>query len=584
MQHRSLSFLLSPGLVVLAGCPVEQTYADFIDKYGGTYSSESASHSGSGSAVSDGSSGDPSTPTSTTVNSGASAEAGESSESGLTTEAGLSTGLASSGTTDPWVDEVPVLGAFTISPNPVLAAGFVELSADCSDDVGVIELRFLVDEEVIAAVTEAPFSAKWLVKSQVQAGDHTLAVECEDTAGHVVSTAKPVSVTLPATGSVAWSQVHAAFKGNAEAADASAAPDGSWWVCGLADNVGGGTGIWVAHYSAAGEKLFNRVISRGKDQNGRCGGIAVASEDGHRAVLTGNFGPAGLLLPSLWVGLIDEIEVNPVLAESNDALSGYSGNGILINKYGQFEIAGQRFVGGKDWDMFHRVYNHMPGKKELTSSVGLTYGDPDVIDIASAIVENLDGTVTLIGTRTRENQLRAAAVKLDAQHQVDFSGSWPFVSPLVGKDGGAGAFDGSVDSAGNLLLAGWRRQDPKTPSQIMTLKLDPQGSPLGGAALESDKNWPDDNVGLGVAHLSDGTFVVTASVTAGWDDHDIWLRRYPAQDAKFVFQGPYGLLDEPRRVRTNVFDQVLVVGFETVVVMQDGKLAKASRAWLGAFN
>jgi hypothetical protein len=32
MQHRPLSILLSPGLVVLAGCPVEQTYADFIEE------------------------------------------------------------------------------------------------------------------------------------------------------------------------------------------------------------------------------------------------------------------------------------------------------------------------------------------------------------------------------------------------------------------------------------------------------------------------------------------------------------------------------------------------------------------------
>ena len=73
-----------------------------------------------------------------------------------------------------------------------------------------------------AAVIEPPFAAKWLVKSQDQAGDHSLAVECEDTAGNVVSKGQPVSVTLPATGSVAWSQVYPAIKGSAEAADADA--------------------------------------------------------------------------------------------------------------------------------------------------------------------------------------------------------------------------------------------------------------------------------------------------------------------------------------------------------------------------
>jgi len=579
---RTISSFLPFGLVVLAACPVEQTYADLIKEHGGTYASESASHSGSGSAASEGSSGGPSTPTSTTADSAASAEAGESSESGLTTEAGLSTGLASSGTTEPWIDEAPVLGAFMVSPDPVLAAGFVELSADCSDDVGVVELRFLVDGEEISAVTAAPFTAKWLVKSQDQAGDHILAVECEDTAGNVVSTDKPVSVTLPATGSVAWSQVHAAFKGAAEAADVAAAADGSWWVCGYADNVGGGTGVWVAHYSAAGKKLFNRVISRGKDQTGKCGGIAVASEDGHRAVLTGGFGPTGLW-PNLWVGLVDETEINPVLAESNDALTGYWGNDILVNKYGQFEIAGHRVVNGDDLDMAHRVYNYVPGDDELSTSVGTTYGFPGKPDIASAIVENPDGTVTLIGTLTYNQKLTAAAVKLGAQHEIDFADGWPFNAPVEQMQG-AGAMDGSIDTAGNLQLTGWWKKSANDPSQILTLAVDPQGHLVGAMTIEQTPNVGD-NIGFGVARLDGGTVVVAASVTTQKpDNHDMWLRRYGLDDGGIVFQGAYNLLDEPRRVRVNAFDQTLVVGFETVKVLQDGQPTPVKRAWLQAFN
>ena len=208
MQHRTLSALLSPSLIILAGCPVEQAYADFLEKYGGTYSSQSASESEAGETGGTTGQGTP-----TTSASGGSAEAGTSSgDAGLTTEAGQSSGEAT-GTTAPWVDEPPVLGEFVVSPNPVLAAGFIELSADCSDDVGVAEVRFLVDGEVLAAVTEAPFAAKWLVKSQDQIGDHAVAVECEDSAGQVVSTGEEISVALPAPGSVAWSKVHEAFKG-----------------------------------------------------------------------------------------------------------------------------------------------------------------------------------------------------------------------------------------------------------------------------------------------------------------------------------------------------------------------------------
>ena len=575
MQHRPLSILLSPGLIVLAGCPVEQTYADFIEKYGGTYSSQSASESDGDTVTTSGQG----TPT-TTAGPGGGADAGASSgDNGLTTDAGLSSD-ASTSTTEPWVDEVPVLGEFVVTPDPVLAAGFIELSADCTDDVGVAELRFHVDGQLLAAVTEPPFAAKWLVKSQDQAGDHTLAVECEDTAGNIVSKGQPVSVTLPATGSVAWSQTYLAIKGSAEAADADAAPDGSWWVCGYADHPVGSKAVWVAHYSAAGEELFAKLISRGKDQDGRCNGIAVASEDGHRAVLTGGFGPTGLW-PSLWVGLVDETESEPVVAESNGALIGYWGNDILVNKYGQFEVAGQHVVDADDIDMVHRVYNYTPGKDQLTTSVGLNYDDSGKIDIASAIVENPDGTVTLVGTLTDFKGVHAAAVRLDAQHQVIEAGSWPFKSPVLVKEL-AGALDGAVDMNGNVQLTGWWRKTTNDPSQVVTLTVDPQGNLLGAVTL-ADKPALGDNAGLGVALLADGTLVVAASVTSGPGDHDIWMRRYP-DDGAIVFQGTYNLLDEPRRVRVNAFDQVLVVGFETLLVLQDGMQVEVQQAWLQAFN
>ena len=572
MQHRTLSVFLSPGLIVLAGCPVEQTYAEFIEKYGGTYSSQSASESDGGDTVGTTGHGTP-----TTSASGGSAEAGASSG-----DSGLTTGLSSeaTGTTGPWVDEVPVLGEFVVTPDPVLAAAFIELSAECSDDVGVALLRFLVDGEVLASVTEPPFVAKWLVKSQDQAGEHTLAVECMDTAGNVVSKDRPVSVTLPATGSVAWSQVYSELKGSVEAADAAAALDGSWWVCGHADHPVGTKAVWVAHYSDSGKELFNTLIPRGKDQDGRCNGIAVASEDGHRAVLTGGFGPTGLW-PSLWVGLVDETANEPVLAESNDALTGYWGNDVLVNKYGQFEVAGQHVVDVDDVDMVHRVYNYTQGEDQLTSSVGSTIGESGKIDVASAIVENPDGTVTLVGMLTDFAGVHAAAVRLDAQHQVVNADGWPFRSPVLVKEL-AGALDGMVDADGNLQLTGWWRKTENDASQVLTLTVDPQGHLLGGVVLE-DKPDVGDNAGTGVTHLADGTVVVAASVTSGPDDHDIWLRRYP-EPGVTVFQGTYDLLDEPRRVRANAFDQVLVVGFETVKVLQDGKEAEVRRAWLQAFN
>ncbi len=576
MQHRPLSILLSPGLIVLAGCPVEQTYADFIEKYGGTYSSQSASESDGDTVTTSGQG----TPT-TTAGPGGGAEAGASSgDNGLTTDAGLGSDT-STGTTESWFDEVPVLGEFVVTPDPVLAAGFIELSADCTDDVGVAELRFLVDGQLLAALTEPPFAAKWLVKSQDQVGDHTLAAECEDTAGQVVSTGEEISVALPAPGSVAWSKVHEAFKGNAEAADAAAASDGSWWVCGYTDNLSGGTAVWVAHYSPAGKQLFSKTISRGKDQTGRCSGIDVASDDGHRAVLTGGYGPTGLW-PSLWTALIDETEVQPVLAESNDALVAYWGNDVLVNKYGQFEVAGQRIVNNNDLEMAHQVYTYTPGENELAAGAGLTYGFPKVPDIASTIVQNQDGTVTLVGTLSWDNRPRAAAVKLDAQHHVVETDEWPFKADLPLMQS-AGALDGAVDEMGNLRLTGWWRESPNQDSKILSLVVDPAGYQVGELEVEQSPKVGD-NKGMGVAILSDGSAVTVASVTtAGLDNLDMWLRRGQGEGG-ILFQGPYNRPDEPHRVRANPFDQTLVVGYETAVILQDGMPTVVRRGWLRAFD
>jgi hypothetical protein len=556
-MHRLPAATLPLGLVVLAACPVEQTYADLIKEHGNTYASETAAPT-SGASAHDASTGDPGAPTSTSGGSMSASVGDSSGETADLTDGAMSSGEGSSSTTEPWVDEPPEIGDL-VAPDAVLAAGFIELSVECSDDVGVAEVRFLVDGEFLAAVTEAPFAAKWLVKSQDQIGDHTLAAECEDTAGQVASTGEEISVALPAPGSVAWSKVHEAFKGSAEAADAAAAPDGSWWVCGYTDNVGGGTAVWVAHYSPAGKELFSKTISRGKDQTGRCSGIDVASDDGHRAVLTGGYGPTGLW-PSLWTALVDEMEMQPVLAESNEALLAYWGNDVLVNKYGQFEVAGQRIVNG-DMDMAHQVYTYTPGEEELTAAAGLTFGKVDGPDSAAAIVENHDGTVTLVGTVTTGNTRLTATVELNQ---------------------GAGALDGAIDELGNLRLAGWWRESPNHDSEILTLTIDPLGNLTGSAKEHSFMS--SDNAAMGITILSDGTVVRVASVTTTEpDDVDIWLRR-GQEPGSLTFQGAYSLRDEPRRVRANAFDQTLVVGFETIVVLQDGQPTDVRRSWLRAFD
>jgi len=297
--------------------------------------------------------------------------------------------------------------------------------------------------------------------------------------------------------------------------------------------------------------------------------------------LTGGYGPTGLW-PSLWTALVDETEVQPVLAESNEALLAYWGNDVLVNKYGQFEVAGQRIVNNNDLEMAHQVYSYIPGENELTAAAGLTYGFPNAPDVASTIVENPDGTVTLVGTLSWDQKPRAAAVKLDAQHQVVKADGWPF-RPGLPLMQGAGALDGAVDEMGNLRLTGWWRESPNQDSKILSLMVDPSGYLVGELEVEQ---FPmvGDNVGSGVAILSDGSAVTVASVTtAGLDNLDMWLRRGQGEGG-ILFQGAYNRPDEPRRVRANPFDQTLVVGYETAVILQDGMPTVVRRGWLRAFD
>lgn len=581
---RQVTRLTVPALMLLTACPVEWAADEYCKKW--CSSTDTVGMSSSSSAEDD------TWPTSSTSTSSSDPTAG-SPTSSVTAPVDSSTGSTeTSATTDtgaltePWSDAAPVLGEFMVTPDPIVTAGFIELAAGCTDDWGVAEVRFFVDGVLLGAAPTPPFAAEWLVKSSDQIGDHMLAVECEDIAGNIVAADRVVSVSLPGPGTTAWSEVRLALKGNAEALDAAPAPDGSWWICGYADNLVGGTAAWVAHYSASGKVLFEHVISRGSKQTGQCAGIAVASDDGHRAVLTGGFGLTGQW-PSLWTALVDETADKPILAESNNALAGYFGNDVLVNKFGQFEVAGQAYVGKDDWDMALQVYSYLPGDDELAASIGTTHGTKGQFDIASGIVENLDGTVTLIGTLTNnEPGVRACAVKLDAQHTVDMSGSWPFVSPLKNPrlDG---ALAGSVDSAGTLRLTGWRRDSANSPSRAMTLTINTEGTLIADQYVETK---PDvgDNVGQGIAHFSDGTYLISASVTSGAMDQDIWTRRLTSADVvvwkPLVFAGLLGSVDEPRDAGINAFDQVLVVGFETVIVQQDGLPVAVRQAWLRALH
>ncbi len=98
------------------------------------------------------------------------------------------------------VDNIDPLVTLASPGSPV--SDTVTLTADASDNLGVIEVRFFVDGALIGSDTTAPYSVDWMTTS-VANGDVTLTAEAEDAAGNVgvsadvdVTVENAVAVTL----------------------------------------------------------------------------------------------------------------------------------------------------------------------------------------------------------------------------------------------------------------------------------------------------------------------------------------------------------------------------------------------------
>jgi hypothetical protein len=71
----------------------------------------------------------------------------------------------------------------------------VSITVSASDDVGVTEVRFFVDGNLIGSDSSAPYSIDWDTSAEAD-GDHTLTAEAEDAAGNVGQSAETVVSVL----------------------------------------------------------------------------------------------------------------------------------------------------------------------------------------------------------------------------------------------------------------------------------------------------------------------------------------------------------------------------------------------------
>ncbi|MCY1013394.1 Ig-like domain-containing protein [Nannocystis pusilla] len=567
--------ILALAIPLALACNVEQAIQELIDEHGITWDTSAADSTG-GIPTTDGGW----SPTTSA------AEAGGDGGSGPTSDASTSTGAQ--------LDLPPAL-EFSVTPEDVQSAMFVDLAATCEDDVAVAEVRFSVDGVLLATVAAPPFEAKWPVKSTDEDGPRTVRAECEDTVGHVVFDEKVIGVTLPESGSEAWSVLMPSKNWSTEALDASAAPDGSWWVCGYDSDGAGEASMWVAHFGPDGAILFNELISRGPGFYGTCSGIEVFPDDPHRAALTGSWIKDGLS-PLLWTGVVDETHESFVIAKNEDNYLGEVGNDVAVTVDHQVRITGYRLAGSNSI-LTYRAFTFSEGETHLAHFAADEYdslapGDLK-LDAGEAIVALPDGS-SLIAGRAVDPKLglsRGIVALVGANHQIvkDPGNGWPFMMTLTQPES-EGYGDITVTPDGLVAVAGWWSQfdQARRPRLVHFDLTDP-----ANVDAYTQPALGDDFVGQSLARLSTGPVMVAATRSDPVEKDDIWIEQYTAdgwnvngEDEVWpkTFTGFFHGNDAPHAIRVNALDTFLVVGYETIQTVKDGQPVTIRQAWLRGFE
>jgi len=99
-------------------------------------------------------------------------------------------------------DQNPPSATVTAPAGGAQVAGQVEISAEATDDIGVVRVVFLVDGTAIGSDTTAPYSVTWN-SSAGGNGPHTLKARAFDAAGNI-GDSTAVTVTVANPGQAAW--------------------------------------------------------------------------------------------------------------------------------------------------------------------------------------------------------------------------------------------------------------------------------------------------------------------------------------------------------------------------------------------
>lgn len=254
---------------------------------------------------------------------------------------------------------------------------------------------------------------------------------------------------------------------------------------------------------------------------------------------------------TVWIQRYDGPGLGPDPIDDTDF-----GNAITADPEGNVYVAATVRVDGQEYDMWLRKYD-ADGVEVWTHE----YDDPVVhgADSPDAVLVNADAEIYLAGnSEVAQNNSDAWVRKLDA----DGVEIWTeVVADVI-------VTDGSLDPAGNLVLAGFENDNPANIN-MWAAKYDPDFGALGSTTIDGPSGQFDE--ALGVAVGGAGDVYLSGDITVVGEQSNIWVGRYNSGLSLRWWSDSYGnaeskLADEGRAVAVSDDDsRVVVVGIESVI-------------------
>jgi cysteine-rich repeat protein len=358
---------------------------------------------------------------------------------------------------------------------------------------------------------------------------------------------------------VLWTMTYDGGDGEA-ANEALFDADGNLYVIGTTDVPEQGLDLWLRQYTPEGDEGWTWTYD-GALHGDDVGGDLAWHESGDLLIVGTEVTDTGDDVLVIRLAIADQ---TPVWIQRYDGPgSGVEpvddadfGTGIATDPDGNVLVSGTQRVDGQEYDIWLREYD-ADGNELWTHE----YDDPDAHagDRSSTVLVDANGDVYLAG-----NTEISAGDTLGWVRKLDTDGNELWTETLTTT-----IFNnGSLDSEGNLVLAGYEYDNPDNVNMWLG-KFDPDFASLGATEYDGPSGQFDQ--ALGVAVGGSGDVYVTGFQTVIGQQSDIWVGRYMPDLGLRRWSDAYGnedskLADNGRGVAVSDDEsRVAVVGLESVI-------------------